>query len=238
MDYTFWVITIGSFVAGFVNAAFATGGVYVLLAASASVFPMTTVVPLQSVFAFSSLMGRVYFFWQHINWPMVKAVVLGAAIGVTVGTLIFVNLNERMIAICLGALLLFWVWMPKFNTKLSVKHPFFYLGILHSFLATMFGVGALLQPAVLRTDLKKLQITGTLAAMMLTLDIFKIIGYLSIGFDYTDYIPHIIGASIAGVLGTWVGKRITHHISETLFRTVFKSLITVVAIRLLYRGIF
>ncbi|PCH96428.1 MAG: hypothetical protein COB84_04855, partial [Rhodobacteraceae bacterium] len=145
MDYTFWVITIGSFVAGFVNAAFATGGVYVLLAASASVFPMTIVVPLQSVFAFSSLMGRVYFFWRHINWPMVKAVVLGAAIGVTIGTLVFVNLNERMIAICLGALLLFWVWMPKFNTKFSVKHPFFYLGILHSFLATMFGVGALLQ---------------------------------------------------------------------------------------------
>ena len=45
MDYTLVIITLGSFLAAFVNAAFATGGVYLLLAAGSTVFPMTVVIP-------------------------------------------------------------------------------------------------------------------------------------------------------------------------------------------------
>ena len=56
--------------------------------------------------------------------------------------------------------------------------------MIHSFVATVFGVGAFLQPAILRTELVKLQITGTLAACMLSMDIFKVIGFSTFGFNY------------------------------------------------------
>lgn len=59
---------------------------------------------------------------------------------------------------------------------------------------------------------------------------------MSFGFSYRDYLPHILGATVAGFAGTWLGKWVTHHISETLFRQVFRGLVTVIALRLIYKG--
>jgi len=67
------VLTVGSFIASFINGAFATGGVYLLLIASAAVFPLTVVVPLQSALSFGSLVARIGLFWRHIVWPIVLA---------------------------------------------------------------------------------------------------------------------------------------------------------------------
>ncbi|MBX2839419.1 MAG: hypothetical protein KTR35_21365, partial [Gammaproteobacteria bacterium] len=61
--------------------------------------------------------------------------------------------------------------------------------------------------------------------------------YTSFGFNYLDYIPHIIGATITGVVGTWVGKRASHLISEQLFRKVFRVMVSLVALRLIYKGL-
>jgi uncharacterized membrane protein YfcA len=230
------VVTLGGFVASFVNAAFATGGIYIVLATSTAVFPVAVAVPLQSVFAMGSLLARVVVFWQHIQWPIVLAFAAGSTVGVYLGAQVFVNLPEGLIALLLGILLLLLIWMPLGNFTLPMKHPFAFVGVLHSFIGTVFGVGALLQPTILRTTLQKLAITATLAACLAIMDVFKIIGYLSHGFDYRPYIPHIALAVIAGFVGTWCGKRVTHRISESTFRRVFKWLVTIVALQLLYRG--
>ena len=237
MDMSLLVITGGAFLASVVNAAFATGGVYILLASSSAVLPLSAAIPLQSAFAFSSLAARIWFFWSHIRWPFVAVVMAGGSIGVLVGVRIFVTLPETFIALSLGIVLLALIWVPAFPWKPKIKHPFFFVGLGHGFLATIFGVGALLQPAILRTEFLKLQITGTLAACLVLLDIVKIASYTQFGFNYLDYVPHIICATLAGFLGTWVGKRMGHFVSETQFRIIFKILITLVALRLIYRGL-
>lgn len=236
MDTVLIVITLGSFAAALVNAAFATGGVYLLLAASSAVLPLPVAVPLQSAFAFSSLVSRVVWLRRHIDWSIVMACSAGAAIGVYLGLRVFVSLPEATMALLLGCLLLLFIWFPRVDWRLPFRHPFFMIGGAHAFIATIFGVGALLQPAMLRTRLLKLQITSTLAACMIIMDVFKIAGYVAVGFDYLAYLPHIVLATLAGIAGTWLGRHLTHAVSERLFRLVFKWLITLVALRLLYRG--
>jgi uncharacterized membrane protein YfcA len=236
LDTTLLVITLGSFVASFVNGAFATGGVYILLASSSAVLPLTAAVPLQSAFGFVSLVSRVGFFWKSIQWPIVIAFVCGAVIGVGLGTSLFVSLNESSIALLLGSVLLLLTWFPILKSKSPFKHPFFLVGTLHSFISTLFGIGALLQPILIRSQLLKAQITATLAACLVSMEVMKITGYVHYGFNYVDYLPHIVMASVMGFLGTWLGKRITHHVSEQAFRLVFRWLISIVALRLLYRG--
>ena len=71
IDFSIIIITLGGFVAAFINAAFATGGVYILLASGSAVFPMTIAVPLMPLFAFSSLVARIFFFWKDIAWRLV-----------------------------------------------------------------------------------------------------------------------------------------------------------------------
>lgn len=231
------VITVGCFLAAFVNAAFATGGVYIMLAASSSVLPLTAAVPLQPVFSFASLLGRMVYFWRFINWRIVAGFAAGSVIGVFLGARVFVSLPEKTIATLLGSLLILLIWLPTPRVNVGLKHPFFIVGILHSFLGTLFGVGALLQPAILHTRLTKLEITSTLAGCLLAMDVFKIAGYISYGFDYWQYAPLIVAATLSGILGTWLGKRVTHFVSEKVFRLVFRWLITIVALRLLYKGL-
>lgn len=236
MDPTLIVVTIGSFLAAFVNAAFATGGVYLLLFTSLLVLPLSAAIPLQSAFSAASLVSRIVFFFAHIKWPIVIAFTAGCSLGVYFGALSFVSLPEAIISLMLGVLLLILIWAPTPKLGWSLKQPFFFIGIGHSYLATLFGVGGIMQPLIIRTQLTKLQITGTLAAGMLALDAMKVVGYVGFGFDYFDYLPHILLATIAGFAGAWAGKRVAHKVSEAQFRIVFKWIITIAAVRLIYLG--
>ena len=238
IDATFIVIVLGCFIAAIVNAAFATGGVYIMLLSSVSVLSVSQAIPLQTAFAVGSLTGRLFYFWHYINWRIVRTFVAGSLFGVYLGTRSFVVLPEQTISALLGGVLLILIWMPKINWQFPIKRPFFIVGIVHSYLGALFGVGGVLQPLVLRTKLTKFEITGTLAACMFTLDILKTIGYISIGFNYLDFVPHIVGATLAGFLGTWLGKRVTHRVSEQMFRQVFRLLVSLVAVRLIIKGIF
>lgn len=244
------VVTIGGLIASFINAAFATGGIYIVLASSSFIFPLSVAIPLQSAFAFASLASRIVYFRAYIHWPIVTLFVAGSAIGVAIGSTVFVALPESAIALSLGVFLLVLIWFPSLPglkrgaaTNAGKPDPrkykpiFLPVGIAHSFLGTVFGVGTLLQPTILRTTLNKLQITGTLAACLLIMDVFKLTGYISHGFNYGNYWPHIACATLAGFIGTLIGKRVTHHVSEKVFRLVFKCLITLVAVRMIFRGL-
>ncbi len=235
-DISVLIVTLGSFIAGFVNAAFATGGVYILLFSSSSVLPLTAAVPLQTAFAAASLIARVALFWEHIDWRIVRMFFPGCLLDDGIGAWTFAALPEQVIALLLGMVLLLLILMPRLPS-LPLKRPFVLTGVVHSYLGSILGVGGVLQPLLLRTDLLKMQLTGTLAAAMLSLDVLKAPGYSAFGFGYLDFPPHIIGATIAGFAGTWAGKRFTHHVSEAQFRRVFRMLVSVVALRFIYKGV-
>lgn len=235
-DLVFIIILLGSFIAAILNAAFATGGAFLMLAISASVLPINTIVPLQSTFLFGSLVSRCIYFWSSMVWKIVIPFSLGCIIGAFLGARIYLDLPDALIALAIGLLMLGSTWFPKINWNVPLKHPYFVVGILHSFLSTLFAFGAFLHTIIIRTQLNKPQITATLAGSLLMMGVFKIVGYIAFGFDYLPYLWLILGATLAGFAGTWVGKRVSITMSEQKFRLIFKCLITLFAFRLLYRA--
>ena len=231
------VISVGCFVAALVNAAVATGGVYIMLAASSAVLPLPAAIPMQSALGAPSLAARIVSFWQDINWPIFLMFAPAAAVGVLVGAQIFVSLDEGVIALLLGALLLALVWLVPHGVALNLPRQFLYVGGLHGCFGTIFGVGLFLQPAILRTGLNRQQITGTLAVCLLGLEAMKATGYVSFGFSYADYWPHILAGAIAGITGTLIGKRLGDRIPERQFRLVFRIIVTLAGLRLMAKGV-
>jgi uncharacterized membrane protein YfcA len=231
------VISLGCFVAAFINASFATGGVYIMLATVSSVLPLTITIPLLPALALPSLFARIYLFKDHINKSIVKAFVIGSIFGVLLGGQLFVSMDERIISISIGSLILFITWLPSLNLKLPRFNVFSYIGFTHSLIGTLFGVGGILQPAIFRTSMTQAQITGTLAACLFTMDIFKISSYVHNGFSYFPYIYQLLSAVLFGFFGAWLGKRTSVSISRKTFRSIFKVIITLVAIRLLLKGV-
>ena len=236
MDLSLLVIAAGSFLAAFVNAAFATGGIYILLAASLAVFPVTAAIALQGPFSLLSLVARIGLFWSQISWGFVGYFILGCLVGVAIGAVAFAYAADATLLLFLGCLILALVWIPIAPRLTLPPKGFAIVGVVHSIFGTLFGIGGILQPLLLRTPMLKGQITGTLAVAMLSLDVMKIFSYSQIGFDYRPYLPHILVAALTALFGSWAGKHLSTRISEMVFRRVFRWLVTVLAARLIFEG--
>jgi uncharacterized membrane protein YfcA len=77
-----------------------------------------------------------------------------------------------------------------------------------------------------------------MAASLTGMAVFKIVGYAANGFDYTPFLVAIGLSIVAAFAGTLIGKLVIDRISEKLFRAVFRLLVTLTALRLLYAGLF
>ena len=230
------VIAVGSFVSSYISASFSTGGGYILFAFTSAMLPLASAIALQPVLSFGSLLSRGVYFRRHINWSIVKKFSLGSIFGALAGLLIYASAPEAIISILLGVLLVVLVWLPAFKNERFPKRPFFTVGVAHAFVGSTFGIGAILQPALLRTSLAKLELIGTLAACLILLESIKTAGYITIGFNYRPYLFLIVVATLTGVAGAWVGKRTNHFISEKVFRCTLKLLISALGVRFIWKG--
>jgi len=176
-------------------------------------------------------------FWDHIDWKIVIPFLVGAFAGAFIGARVYIELPETAIALAIGMVMLIAIWLPVVSWRPRLRHPWAMVGFSHALLSTLFAYGAVMHAVILQTGLNRRQIVGTLGGCRSGMSNIKIVGYASFGFDYSPYF-HVIAAAIAvSLVGTAIGKMIVDKLSEQKFRFIFRALITVTALRLLYVGI-
>ena len=237
VDVTVLAIVLGSFFAAVSNAAFSSGGAMIVLAVTSTVLPVTAVVPIHSTLLIGSTASRAIVFREHVDWRVAGPFLVGSLVAVAIASRLYFALPEKMIAIAIAIVMIVAIWLPAISWRPKLRHPWVIVGFVHSFLSTLFAYGALLHAVILHTKLSRRQIVGTMAVALTGMSVFKITGYALNGFDYRPYFLTIALAVLAAFAGTWVGKAIIDRISETTFRFVFRALVTLTAIRLLYTSI-
>jgi uncharacterized membrane protein YfcA len=75
-------------------------------------------------------------------------------------------------------------------------------------------------------------IVGTKAACQTLGHVAKIILYGAIGFAFGDYLTLLLGMSVLVITGTWVGSRLLDRVNERAFTILFRTALTLVALRL------
>jgi uncharacterized membrane protein YfcA len=237
IDTTMAIIVAGSFLASVANAAFSAGGAMIMLAITSTVLPIQAIVPIHSTLLIGSTATRVLFFWEHIDWKIAGPFLVGSLLGALIGARVYVELPEALIATAISLLMLVALWLPKVTWRPRIRHPWVIVGFIHTLISTMFAYGALLHSVILHTDLKRRQVVGTMAGGLTGMSVFKIVGYVAYGFDYSPYLVTIAAAIAVSFLGTAVGKHLGDRLSEDRFRFVYRVLITITALRLLYTGL-
>lgn len=231
------VIASASFVGACISACFSVGGGYVLFAATTGVLPLQSAIALQSVLSFGSLFSRTHAFWHEIEWPIVRSFTAGSLVGVTAGLWAFSRVPTGLLALMVAVLLWALAWMPPPRTVTTSRtRSFAAIGIVHASVSTLLGLGAILQPALLRTTLSRTAIVGTFATCLILLELIRTAGYAANGFAYGHYWREIAAASCAGLAGTYVGKRIPSPVSEAAFRMGMRLFVTGLGANILYRG--
>lgn len=233
-DPAFAVVVAGCFFAALFSAAFSAGGAMIILAITTVVFPVSAVVPIHSTLLIGSTATRCVLFRRYIDWHLAGPFLVGAAIGALLGARIYVELPDTLIAAAISIVMIISIWLPGIKWRPRFRHPWAIVGFVHSFLSTMFAYGAALQAVILHTKLERKEIVGTMAGALFGMSVFKITGYILVGFDYTPYLQVIVAGLAVSFVGTWIGRLAVERISEKLFRIVYRMLVTATAIRLLY----
>jgi uncharacterized membrane protein YfcA len=236
-DTTLIIIVAGSFLAALSNAAFSAGGAMIVLAVTSTVLPVSAIVPIHSTLLIGSTATRAILFGREIDWRIARPFLLGSVVAVAIGSRLYVELPETIIASAISIVMLIAIWLPGISWRPTLRHPWTLIGFIHSLFSTLFAYGALLHAVILHAGLKRRAIVGTMAACLTGLQVLKIAGYALNGFDYGPYLRIIAFSIAAALLGTGVGKMVVDRISEELFRFLFRALVTVTALRLLYVGL-
>ena len=82
-----------------------------------------------------------------------------------------------------------------------------------------------------------MRITATLATCMTIQHALKAFVFLFVGFSFGQWGGVIVAMIASGALGTFVGLRVLKRVPNETFNWLFKAVITLLAIRLLWQAI-
>jgi uncharacterized membrane protein YfcA len=108
--------------------------------------------------------------------------------------------------------------------------------------ATFLGVfvsatGTLVAPFVASAANDRRDQVATMGALMISVHVLKLVAFSFIGFSVWPYAV-LIGAMIAtGAAGNWIGEIALNYTTEQRFRMIFQIVLTILALRLLWRAL-
>jgi uncharacterized membrane protein YfcA len=226
-----------SFLTSAISASFGLGGGAMLVTIMASLLNPIAIIPVHAVVQVSSNFFRTLMMWRYIKFTFMLPFVIGSLIGVLIGGTVVFALPSYLLQGTIGLFILYTLWGPATKALDISSKTFIGVGMVSSF-ATMFvgGTGPLVAPFVRAVTEERRMTVSTHAAFMSFQHGVKILVFGILGFVFTPYIPLITGMIILGILGTWLGKNILTLMPERVFRIAFNSVLTLLALRLIYEA--
>ena len=235
---TFFLIGV-SFLTSTFTAVIGMGGGIMLISVMPGLLPAAAIVPVHGAVQLASNSSRVLFGLRHIEWRIFWPFLGGAGLGAVVGSSAIVRLSFDYLPLYLGFFVLIVTWVPIPKRSFRLPGHFVILGAVQTFFSLFVGVtGPLTNAFLVREELPKDRLVVTHGIVMTATHLFKILVFGFIGFAYTPYLPLIGGMLLAVTLGSWFGTKIRHHLSESFFRKVFKTLITILSIRMIINALY
>jgi len=227
-----------SFLTSAISATFGLGGGIALLIALLSFAPPIIALPVHALVQIGSNAGRAWMLRPHIMTGVLKWFVPGSLLGVLLASQIVIVLPTTGLQLLLALFILWSIWAPKISTiPVSEKH-YFGVGGVTSF-ATMFlgATGPLLAVFLSPDRYGKERTVATHAACMSMQHLIKIIAFGFLGVVLLEWIPVVLAMIVSGLAGTWIGGNLLKRIPESSFKIAFKAVLTLLAVRLLYKAL-
>ncbi len=214
------------------------GGI-TLLAVMLLFLPPLVVIPLHGAVQLVSNGSRTFIQREHLRWDVIwRYSVLLLPMGF-VGLLLAERIPPDVAKGLIGVFVLFATWAP--SLMLLGTHPqdanprrrFFVLGgVVGVVNMTVGATGPLIAPFFLNLGLTRFQLIGTKAACQAFGHLAKIAVFGLAGFAFAEWTAVL--AILAGcvVAGTWLGSRILEHVDEVWFVRLYKTVLSVIAARL------
>lgn len=230
------IVTAGA--TSFLTAAMGIGGGVLLLAVMALFIPAAALIPVHGFVQFGSNGNRAAMTRRHVDWQMVKYFGLGAVVGSFCASMVVIQLPLQLIQISVALFIFYLIWGPKPGEHQISPKGMGLVGILTTFITMFVGAtGPLVAAYLHRQSYDKLMTTATFATCMSLQHLLKMFVFTAIGFSLWEWAPLILCMIGSGFVGTWLGLKVLHRIPGEHFKTGFKIIVTLLALRLLWQAL-
>ncbi|MBR9883970.1 MAG: sulfite exporter TauE/SafE family protein [Oceanospirillales bacterium] len=216
------------------TAAMGIGGGLLLLAVMGQIVPLTALIPVHGLVQLGSNANRAVMMRRHIDWRMVGLFAAGAIPGALLASMVVVQLPFATIQLCIGLFILWLVWGPKLSKRELTRWSLMLMGGLTTVLTVFVGAtGPLVGAYIHRNSFDRFRTVGTFATCLSVQHLLKAAVFSFIGFSFIDLLGLSLAMIGSGALGTWIGLHLLKKIPAERFSLIFKSLVTLLALRML-----
>lgn len=221
-----------------ITASMGIGGGLLLLAVMAQVLPLQALIPVHGLVQLGSNANRALMMWRHIDWRLTGLFFAGAVPGAIIASLVVVQLPLETIQLSIGLFILWLVWGPKPTKRQLSTFSVVVVGILTTILTVFVGAtGPVVGAYIHRNGYDRFRTVATFATCLSFQHLLKGAVFSFIGFSFSHWIGLILLMVVSGAIGTWVGLRLLKKIPAERFNLIFRGLLTLLSLRLLWQAL-
>lgn len=196
--------------------------------------PFEQALGLTALFHVFSNGAKMVLFRRAVPWRLLLWLGVPAVIAVIIGAQLTVYMNDRLMSLVLGALLvslsLGLLWKQEWRLRPTNGNALAG-GALSGFMAGISGTGGAIRGITLAAfDLEKMVFVATSAWIDMGVDLSRSMVYFAHGFITTDILAYIPVMALTSFGGSWIGKRLLIHIPQARFRTLVLVLVLLMGI--------
>lgn len=233
-----FALVASAFLTSIISGVAGMAGGVLLLSIMTFFLEIRSIVPIHGVVQLVSNSSRCWYLRQNVRMDFFWPFIMGAPFGFVAAYFILDQIEQTQYLYLFLSLLIFWaLFKPKKLPQIKLhSYQWAILGFFSAIQGALVGAtGPLLAIFYLRDDLKKEEIVATKAMQQLTTHLLKIPLFLSLDFAYSEFLLIITLMSASTVLGSLVGVKILKRLPENFFQIVFKSLLFMAALRMIYK---
>ena len=239
-DSALAILTLAAFLTSIVSAIIGVAGGMMLLAVMLLFVDPLVAIPLHGAVQLVSNGSRALLQRGHVKAGIVWRYSVLLVPGGVAGLALVQHLSPEFVRIMIGAFVLVATWAPHL-LLLGVRprhadphRRFIWLGGVIGFLNMSIGAtGPFAAPFFLNLGLTRQGVVGTSAACQTLGHLSKIGLFAAAGFAFSEWLAPLGLLAGAVVIGTWVGTRLLDRVSERVFKPLFKTALSLIALRLL-----
>ena len=233
------------FLTASLSAVLGMAGGIALLGVLLFFLPPLVAIPLHGVIQLVSNGSRVIVQRRHARFGLIGWYALLLLPAGAVGLSLAQSLPEPLLEGAIGVCVLVATWLPRRGggeskevRDVSPRRRMLVLGGVSGFLQMVLGaIGPLIDPFFLGLGLSRQALVGTKAACQALAHAAKIALFGAAGFAFSEHAPLLVAGSLCAVAGTFVGSRILDRLSERAFLALYRSVLTGLALRLLWTSL-
>ena len=218
------------------------GGGTLLLALMLQFMPPAAAIPVHGAVQSFSNGWRVWLLRENMQWPIILRFSIPMPLGIAAGLWLFQEMPKEWVQVLIGGFILLTLFSHGLKALRDQELPlwlFIPSGFVVGALNIVVGVvGPVLSTFLVGRNLSRQSMVVTISVFSLTGHVFKVIGFVIIGFSFAEYGLAIVAMIPPIVFGTYLGRYFLGRISDIFFKKALRVVLAGLAAKLiLWNGI-